>query len=129
MKKNMSWKFTNESSITFQLSVSRPGEFSHRRTTYLFEKQDTVSFIFGKKRTEMHSICPNESLKLQRPKTWTCGRILGFIIIVLIGIKMESRKIVKCSAEIVLFPWPQKIVDEKTFCRKCTRRLCGSSKI
>ena len=27
MKKNMSWKFTDESSITFQSSVSGPGEF------------------------------------------------------------------------------------------------------
>ena len=27
MKKNTSWKFTDESSVTFQLSVSGPGEF------------------------------------------------------------------------------------------------------
>ena len=27
MKKNMSWKFTDVSSVTFQLSVSGPGEF------------------------------------------------------------------------------------------------------
>ena len=27
MKKNTSWKFTDESSVTFQSSVSRPGEF------------------------------------------------------------------------------------------------------
>ena len=27
MKKNTSWKFTDESSITFQLSISGPGEF------------------------------------------------------------------------------------------------------
>ena len=29
MKKNTSWKFTDESSVTFQLSVSGPGEFGH----------------------------------------------------------------------------------------------------
>ena len=28
MKKNTSWKFTDESSVTFQSSVSGPGEFS-----------------------------------------------------------------------------------------------------
>ena len=27
MKKNMPWKFTDESSVTFQSSVSVPGEF------------------------------------------------------------------------------------------------------
>ena len=30
MKKNMSWKFTDESSVTFQLSVSGAGEFGHK---------------------------------------------------------------------------------------------------
>ncbi len=30
MKKNMSWKFTDESSITLQSSVSGPGEFGCR---------------------------------------------------------------------------------------------------
>ena len=29
MKKNMSWKFTDELSLTFQSSVSGPGEFGH----------------------------------------------------------------------------------------------------
>ena len=33
MKKNMSWKFTDESSVTFQSSVSGPGEFG--QGTYL----------------------------------------------------------------------------------------------
>ena len=36
MKKNMSWKFTDESSITFQSSVSRPGEFGPRLVSLQF---------------------------------------------------------------------------------------------
>ena len=31
MKKNMSWKFTDKSFVTFQSSVSGPGEFGHRK--------------------------------------------------------------------------------------------------
>ena len=30
MKKNMSWKFTDESFVTFQSSVSGAGEFGHK---------------------------------------------------------------------------------------------------
>ena len=37
MKKNMSWKFTDESSVTFQLSVSGAGEFGLKPNTYFME--------------------------------------------------------------------------------------------
>ena len=34
MKKNMSWKFTDESSVTFQSSVSGAGEFGLSNIKY-----------------------------------------------------------------------------------------------
>ena len=37
MKKNTSWKFTDESSITFQSSVNGPGEFGQRLESIFFD--------------------------------------------------------------------------------------------
>ena len=44
MKKNMSWKFTDESFVTFQSSVSGPGEFGLRLMS-VFLYQTIVVFI------------------------------------------------------------------------------------
>ena len=50
MKKNTSWKFMDELSITFQLSVSAAGEFSHRLIYSLY-----LQFVCGwdERRTEV----------------------------------------------------------------------------
>ena len=50
MKKNTSWKFTDESSVTFQSSVSRAGEFGlriivPRSKDSLFFSNETVTIF------------------------------------------------------------------------------------
>ena len=45
MKKNTSWKFTNESSVTFQLSVSGAGEFGHRLNEFKVSKNSKHSCV------------------------------------------------------------------------------------
>ena len=38
MRKNTSWKFTDDSSVTFQLSVSGTGEFGLRKIIQILQK-------------------------------------------------------------------------------------------
>ena len=42
MKKNMSWKFTDELSVTFQLSISGAGEFGLSGTFKSTTNSDTI---------------------------------------------------------------------------------------
>ena len=45
MKKNTSWKFTDEASVTFQLSISGPGEFSLKVLTADSLKKTFQSYV------------------------------------------------------------------------------------
>ena len=46
MKKNTSWKFTDELSVTFQLSVSGPGEFGLRQIIYIECRKNSLDFYY-----------------------------------------------------------------------------------
>ena len=62
MKKNMSWKFTDELSITFQSSLSGPGEFGlysrliEKRISFVKEKLIELNFIFGHRVEGLYTI-------------------------------------------------------------------------
>ena len=45
MKKNMSWKFTDESSVTFQSSVSGPGEVSLNIKNWCKKRKEKLMMV------------------------------------------------------------------------------------
>ena len=56
MKKNTSWKFTDELSVTFQSSISGPGEFG-LKFKQLFTSIDFIIYIhtIGNSELALHS--------------------------------------------------------------------------
>ena len=61
MKKNTSWKFMDESSVTFQSSISGPGEFGLCSNDILFKSQKEFQFqqaVKGYQYTELRFLNP-----------------------------------------------------------------------
>ena len=61
----------------------------HTVSNKLFEKQDTVSFIFGKKKNG-NAFDDLSKRIIEMAKTRTCGKILGVSSSFLIGIKKNG---------------------------------------